>query len=277
MLLAASALKGYDIEATDGLIGTVDDLLFDDQSWKIRWLVVDAGNWLTGRKVLLHPSCVKAADHDLHILSVVLTKEQVKGSPGIGQDEPVSRQMEAHLYDYYGWDQYWGPSYFGMGAMASPLSSPPYFGGIGGGGPAMHDVASDHGDPHLHSMHVVIGTHIEATDGAIGHVENLLFDDSAWGIRYIVVDTRNWWPGQHVLVSPYSVQSVDFLDHKVRLDVSRDKVKASPPWDPVGEVNRDYENRLHHYYSWPGYGARVAEPPAVTNDPVVSANQRSVS
>jgi hypothetical protein len=41
MLIAGSALKGYAIEASDGRIGTVKTFLFDDTTWKIRWLVID--------------------------------------------------------------------------------------------------------------------------------------------------------------------------------------------------------------------------------------------
>ena len=55
MLQVISPLKGFAIEATDGRLGTVVDFLFDDASWKLRWLVVDCGTWLEGRKVLIHP------------------------------------------------------------------------------------------------------------------------------------------------------------------------------------------------------------------------------
>ena len=55
MLWYASVI-GYVIEADDGRLGTVSDFLFEDTSWVIRWLVVDTGHWLSGRKVLLPPS-----------------------------------------------------------------------------------------------------------------------------------------------------------------------------------------------------------------------------
>ena len=58
MLRNASAIKGYAIAASDGRIGTVSDFLFDDASWLVRWLLVDTGNWLSGRKVLLPPSAM---------------------------------------------------------------------------------------------------------------------------------------------------------------------------------------------------------------------------
>jgi hypothetical protein len=56
MLRKALAIDGHAIAASDGRIGTVNDILFDHASWLVRWLVVDAGKWNSGRKVLLSPS-----------------------------------------------------------------------------------------------------------------------------------------------------------------------------------------------------------------------------
>jgi hypothetical protein len=100
----------------------------------------------------------------------------------------------------------------------------------------------------------VVGFHIQATDGPMGHVENFLVDDETWGIRYLIIDTKNWWPGQHVLISPYAVRAISWSDRDVTLDVTRDKVKSSPVWEPAEMIERDYEERLHGYYGWPGYG-----------------------
>ncbi len=254
MLLAVSALKGYAIEASDGGIGTVSDVLFDDQSWKLRWLVVDAGTWLSGRKVLIHPSAIRHADYERQELPVTLTKAQVEGSPGILQDQPVSRQMESQLHDYYQWDPYWGNGIFGAGAIASPLAPSPYFGGAAVREADRAESDTDSGDPHLRSVAAVTGYHIHATDGEIGHVENFMIDDASWGIRYLVVDTRNWWPGKHVLMSPYAVREIDWSERQIRLDVTRSQVKGSPPWDPMDMIDQAHEKRLHSYYGWPGYG-----------------------
>jgi hypothetical protein len=254
MLIAGSALKGYDIQATDGRIGTVDTLLFDDTTWKIRWLVVDTGNWLPGRKVLVHPSAIAAADHRDRHLAVGLTKAQVEASPDILQDAPVTMQMQRNLYSYYGWDPYWGPDFYvaDMAGLAMP-------GGYEYGGPQgiesdMLVRGGDDGDPHLRSMASVQGYHIHATDGAIGHVENFLLDDVTWSIRYLIVDTRNWWFGAHVLVSPFAVASVDWAAGEVRLDISQGQVKSSPAWDPLKIIDEMQERRLHAHYGWPGYG-----------------------
>jgi sporulation protein YlmC with PRC-barrel domain len=256
MLKIASLLKGYTIEASDGRIGSVTDILFDDNKWTVRWLVVEAGTWLTGRKVLIHPSAVAQPDHGRRELPVNLTRAQVKASPDVFRDQPVSRQMERELYGYYGWDPLWGGSLFGMGAnaIATPLVSRPLFGGTTLLEPPGLPPAHADGDPHLRSMAAVDGYHIDATDGVIGHLEDLMIDDAAWDIRYLVINTRNWWIGNHVLMSPYSVKDIDWGTNRIRLDVSREKVKTSPPYSPATATRNDYERRLHTYYGWPGYG-----------------------
>ena len=217
-------------------------------------MVADTGTWLSSRKVLVHPSAVRSLDYERRELSVGLTKHQIDASPGILRDQPVSQQMETSLYDYYGWDPYWGGSYFGGGAMASPLSPPPFFGSAALGRRNGLDVLEDAGDPHLRSLAAVTGYHIHAIDGEIGHVENFLIDDATWGIRYLILDTSNWWLGKHVLISPYAVGRISYADHQITVDVDRDKVKSSPPWDPAEMVDTYYEKRLHHHYGWQGYG-----------------------
>ena len=266
MLNVVSSLMGFDIQAKDGSLGTVSDFLFDDSTWKVRWLVVDTGTWLTGRKVLVHPSAVGHADYGLQELTVALTKTQVMGSPDIAQDRPVSQQMQNDLYSYYGWDPLWGGGMYGagmyggglygggMGAIASPMSGGAYFGASAVREAARGDVGQDDGDPHLRSIAEVTGYHVHATDGSIGHVENFLVDNESWGIRYLIINTSNWWVGQHVLMSPYAVKEVDWLDHRIRLDVTKAKVKASPSWNPANLIGGGFEKRLHSHYDWPGYG-----------------------
>ena len=255
MMLAISALKGFAIEASDGRIGSVSDFLFDDTTWQVRWMVVDTGGWLLGRKILVHPSAVGQPDYRREMVPVRLARLQVKGSPSILSDEPVSQQMETDLYGYYGWDPFWGGgNYFGAYpyGMGVGETSIPFAGDV--------DVleaprasSAGHGDPHLRSITAVMGYHIQATDGPIGHIENILVDGESWGIRYLVIDTKNWWSGQHVLMSPHAVQAISWSDRDVMLEVTREQVKASPAWNPADIVERSYQERLHGYYGWPGY------------------------
>lgn len=257
MLEAISALKGYAIEASDGRIGTVSDFLFDDETWRVRWLVVDTGTWLTERKVLIHPSAIERADYEHKEFDVTLSKAQVEGSPGILEDRPVSLQMQRQLYDYYGWTPYtWGGNYLGAnsGAIAAPFSGPPYFRVELEGEAAEAESVAHGADPHLRSIAEVTGYHVHAVDGDIGHVENFIVGSATWAVRYLVIDTRNWWPGKHVLMSPYAVEEINWFDHQVRLKVTRDQVKASPPWNPLDLMDQAELKRLHAHYGWPGFG-----------------------
>ncbi|MGA2636794.1 PRC-barrel domain-containing protein [Methylocella sp.] len=254
MLFVLSVLKGFTVAASDGKIGTVNDFLFDDQSWKVRWLVVDTGAWLPGRKVLVHASAIGEPDPARQELPVKLTKAQVEGGPDLYEHQPVSRQMEAHLYDYYGWDPSWGGA-FGFGAMASPLSLPPLVGEGPGPAPADEGTEADQGenDPHLRSAEDLEGYHIQASDGEIGHLESLVADHVNWDIRYLGVDTSNWWSGRHVLIAPFAVKEIDWADRHIKIDSMRQQVETSPPCDSIDMVDEAYERMLHGHYGWPGY------------------------
>lgn len=80
----------------------------------------------------------------------------------------------------------------------------------------------------LHKAQKLIGYHIHATDGVIGHVDDLLFDEHDWTIRYVVVDTSNWIGGRQVLLSPTLVKQLDSPGKKVHVDMSRDAIRQSP-------------------------------------------------
>jgi hypothetical protein len=248
MLHQGLAFKGFSIEATDGKIGTVSDFLFDDETWKLRWLVVDTGSWLKARKVLLHPSAIDKADVPVQALLVKLTRDQVEKSPSIANDEPVSLQMEYSLYGYYGVDPLWGGGYYGSNAIASPMAAPRY--NEAEVASSLRDTHGPH-DRHLRSLLEVSGYNIHASDGEMGHVAGFLIDDESWDIRYLVADTRNWWFGRHVLLSPASVREISWETHQVDLNLTCYKIKGSPPWEPTSILDRAYEQVLQAYYKWP--------------------------
>jgi hypothetical protein len=251
MLRNASAINGYAIAASDGRLGTVSDFLFDDTTWLVRWLVVDTGKWLSGRKVLLPSSVLGHLDPKERAFPVRLTKQQVEDSPDIDTDRPVSRQMETNVYDYYGWTPYWGTGLYmggyGYTGSTGAIAGSPYQ----GSGRAAEDYSGsqrDDEDPHLRSIARVTGYHIHASDGEIGHVEDFLMEDGDWSIHYLIVDTKNWWPGKKVLISPRSTREIDWTDSLVNLDVDRQRVKDSPAYDASVTVDRAYETQFHSYY-----------------------------
>ena len=249
MLWNASAINGYAIAASDGEIGTVSDFLFDDASWLVRWLVVDTGNWLSGRKVLLPPSALGRLDAKEEEFSVKLTRQQVKDSPEIDTDRPVSRQMETSVYDYYGWSPYWGAGFYmgGYGYMPGSGMASPYL-GARRREQEIADAQADRDDVHLRSVEAVTGYHMRASDGEIGHVEDFLVEDADWSIHYLIVDTTNWWAGKKVLVSPRSALEIDWTDRLVNLNVSRQRIKDGPAYDPSITIDRAYDEKVLTYY-----------------------------
>ena len=92
------------------------------------------------------------------------------------------------------------------------------------------------------------GNHIYANDGVIGHIQDFLIEDADWRIKYLVVDTKNWWPGKTVLISSRSVQEIDWTDNQVNLNVDRQKVKDDPRLESSMTVNRAYEEKHCAYY-----------------------------
>jgi hypothetical protein len=256
MLVHGSKIRGCSIGATDGQVGSISDILFDDSTWRVRWLVVDTGALLPGRKVLIPPSALSLVNHMGHQYAVRLTKQQIKDSPGAETHEPVSRALETELYDYYGWTPYFSTGFYMGGYSYAGFPIEPS--ALGFKKRKVEDKQEDYKlkGPQLRSVHEVGGYHIHASDGAIGHVADFLIEDGDWSIHYLVVQTSDWWPGKSVLVSPRSVLKTDWPNRMVDLNVSRQQIKDSPAYDGSEEVDRAYEYKFHGYYN----GVRVPEP-----------------
>lgn len=256
MLRRVKDLQTYAMGAKDGDIGTIDDVYFDDQSWVIRHLVVDTGGWLTGRRVLIPPRAVQGIEAVRQRLITDLTKRQVEDSPGLDSAKPVSRQYERDLYSYYGYPYYWTGPYLWGPIMYPTSPSLPISDAEAAGGAAAETPPENR---HLRSARDVSGHRIHATDGELGHVEDFLFDEETWAIRYLIVDPRNWWPGHHVLISTEWITAVHWSDSTVEVNVDKAAVRNAPAYDPAGLIDRQYEARYHDSYRRPGYWERRPE------------------
>ncbi len=244
MLYRAKILTGYNLDSVEGEMGRVEEFYFDDKYWVVRYLVADAGRWLTGRHVLLSPYALGAVSSEKQRVAVDLTKKQIQDSPALDRDRPVSRQFEESYYGYYGWPMYWGGPYM--------WGSYPYIARDRKDWKE-HAKAGNNWDPHLRSTADVTGHKIEANDGAIGHVEDFVIDDETWAIRYLVVDTRNWWPGKRVLIAPQWIERVSWMESKVFIHLSREAIKQSPEFTEDSALTREYEDALHQHYNRRGY------------------------
>jgi len=250
MLRMLNEVAGYRLEAEDGALGAVKDFLFDEEFWTVRHMVADTRKWLPGRKVLVSPMSINAVDWTSRKVDVVMTKEDVQKAPELDEDAPVSREYERRWYDAYGMPYYWGTPAGAWGGVMFPADL------VGAGQPP--EAAKEKEDPEedrrvLRSAAEVAGYHIQTGDGEIGHVDDYIFDDETWTIRYLVVDTRNWLPGRNVLLAPGWLDSIYWADRDVTTSLSREAVQRAPEFDPSVPVNREYEQRLYDYYGRPVY------------------------
>jgi len=249
MLSKAKILKGYKLDSLDGEIGTVKEFYFDDQYWTVRYLVANSGSWLSGKEVLISPFALLGIVREERNIGVDLTKKQIEKSPSLEADKPVSRQFEDDYYDYYGWPSYYGGPYDWESNPYSPKDRERWHKYIQG------DKAWD---PHLRSTHEVTGYHIHGVDGDLGHVEDFIIDDENWTIRYLIVNTGNWWPGKQVVISPHWIDHISWVESKIFLKLSRATIQASPEYDSETLLSRDYEVKLHGYFNREGYWVEPA-------------------
>jgi len=258
MIRSTKSLNGFELLATDGALGTVKDLYFDDVQWNVRYLVADTGVWLRSRKVLLSTSVFSGSEWDSSKLLVDLTQEQIRNSPSLDNNEQIARDDEESLNRYYGWPTYWNDSAY-QGALAG-------MGGVVGAVPVglapslqtefvMAEPSSGrqapNGDRCLRSVNEVTGYHIEATDGSIGHIEDFLVNDQTWALSYCIIDTHNWLPGKKVLIAPEWVSRISWSESSAYVDLTRESIQNSPEYDPQNPLDETYTRRLHDHYKRP--------------------------
>ncbi|MBD3388816.1 MAG: PRC-barrel domain containing protein [Candidatus Altiarchaeales archaeon] len=225
MFRSMNDLNGYMVEAIDGEVRSVDDILFDDILWNVRYLVANTGEWLPGRQVLIAPEASQQPDWRSRKIPVALTKEQIENSPPLEMDKPVNKQWEQKFVPYYGWTTYW---------------------------------LDIDGDPHLRSMSEVKGYDIMALDGEIGKVEDLIVDDEDWRIGYMVVDTSSWNPlSRKTMIPPEWITGIDEKEDTVLVDVKQSQVKDAPEYNASEPINREVETVLYDYYGKPHYWANL--------------------
>jgi len=248
MLHDIKDLIGFRIAARDGEMGKVTDFYFDDETWTVRYLIVKTGDWLS-REILISPEALTDYSWESRIFSVGLTKEQVRNSPDIDTEKPVSRQQEAELAKYYPWQSYWGTGFYPGGVWGvvqpTPLIDPRTIREV-------DRTKISHEDRHLRSSKKVTGYHIHATDGDVGHVNNFIFEDQTWQIAYLLVDTHNWIGGKKVLVAVKHIQRVIWEDSKVVVDMTTDAIKSSEvvdKWEYAIPVYDQAEYRKQIFHS----------------------------
>ena len=213
------------VEGTDGTIGTVADIYFNDQTWKIHYVAANTGNWLQGRHVLISRESFLVPKWETASFPTLVKKSQVEESPKFEIDKPLTWQKEREICRYYQWSTFFPVN-------ESELKT---FPGILTSGNGLKDFS------------------LLAVDGEIGKIINYIVDDTDWAVRYMVVDTSKWLAGKKVLVSPMWTKSIDWKERNIVVDLSQKQIKDSPEYDPTAPIERVYEITLYEHYGKPHY------------------------
>ncbi len=230
MLFAASGLIGTPVAARDGRIGVVAEFLLDGPRWRVRWLVVDPGRRLPGRKVLIHRSAMLpiqlperpaipmfSVSGESMKVAVDLSLRQIEASPEAPVEAPVTRDLERRICEHYGWD---------------PFDSAPPDAGWGGAVALKGFVA-------------------EGLDGAIGTVENALIDDRNWSLGYFLVATGGWLSGRTVQIPAEAATGIEWPARVARFSVTRERARSAPVWDPLAMVDAIAEASVRRHFGAP--------------------------
>jgi hypothetical protein len=241
MLLNEKSLHGYTIHATDGDMGHVDQFYFDDDTWTVRYIIVKTGKFFFGHKVLVSPISLEKLDLENKKLFVNLTMEQVKHSPDINTEKPISRQKEAEYLRYYNLPAYWG----GIGLWGREMY-PAALGALEGEGAAEGD--SDTRDTHLRSTNEVRGYAIRCIDDECGHLEDFFIDTDTWTVRYLAVHHTKSHQNKKVLTVPKLVDRVLWAKATVFLNTSRQKLLEAPEYSDGAIIDAETEKDIYNHF-----------------------------
>ncbi|MQA29204.1 MAG: hypothetical protein GEU82_05100 [Luteitalea sp.] len=182
MLHRDRRLKGTLVRGTDGDLGVVEGLYFDEKDWTVRHLIIGRDKALKEGSVLVSPTSIRP-NWNIAMLVANIGQREIRDSAEVGGDADLR--------------------------PTRPASG------------------------QTRNTDQLMGFHLKATDGDIGHVDDLLIDEASWRICYLVVDTSNWIGGKWVAVVPSVLRSIDWTDRTIEVAITRDEVKRSPEMDAM--------------------------------------------
>lgn len=215
-------LHTYTLVARDGELGSIREMYFDDKNWTIRYLISDLERFPEKDKAAISPVSVEDIDWKNGTIRVDLPKNVVADSPEVDVEKPFNRSKERQLNSYYHFPTYWS----GIGLWGNHV----YPGLLAEESPTEEEERSG-GDQenrvYVHRAKEACGYTIEATDGEIGHVEDLVIEEKTWEIQFLVIDTRNWLPGKKVIVDTHWLDEVNWQDGTVKVSLPRNAIRGA--------------------------------------------------
>lgn len=222
-----SSITGFELYAKGERVGRVQDILLDDTEWGVRFLSIDASEWLPDRKVLVSVLALRDADWEEQKFTISERKQLLAEHASLGTNDEVSRRFQTDLNRRFKWPPYWGE-----GEVRS-----------GEGGQ----------DAHLFSRDELLEYRLLALDGDAGQVSGFIVDEDDWTVYYLVIETGADQNPRRVLVSSDWMSRVGREEGVIYSDLSRALVRGAPEYDPAVPVTRDVELDLYDYYGRPHY------------------------
>lgn len=192
--------------AKDGPVGSPIDIYIDERDWKLRYLILETGTWLRGRRVLLSPCTVEMGDWYQPHLQTSLTYDQLAGSPEVHSEKPVSWHCEERLVEYFGWPAYWLGD-VGAGVAVSELDCDE----------KRAITAEIETRTRLRSYSEIRNYSISGTGSSVGAVEDFFIRPHDWSIEYLVINHGTWFGSRVALVDPQRIESIDWASGTIRI------------------------------------------------------------
>ena len=273
MLRSVNLLEGTLLLAPDGDAGTVENVLFDDEQWVVRYFVVRAGEGLGARHVLVSPYGIEPPGSSTREFRLTITREQLERAPRYDSTLPLTREREGEYLRFFAWPMYWGGGFGGLwGAgnypgllLAAPAPGDPTpdigVGAEGEGEPEGEpEPEADDTSSRLHFAATFKGCTVVAADGTeVGEIDDFLVDDRTWALGYVAVYSPTWLGGRKVLVPAESFMRASPAEGRIDLPLPPESLRSAPEWEPLEPVTAAYEQRLRARYGRPRHEAEATE------------------
>jgi hypothetical protein len=222
MLRSARNILGHRVSAKDGELGHCIDFLVDPLRWSVRYFVVEAGPWLSGRRLILSPLALSKAEWTSRRMVLDATRTRVQTAPVLEEDALLSREHELELFRHYGWSMS-GLRAISDEAPRSDRSRPPPLG------------------PALRSVKAALSYGLEAEGSPAGQVDDFIVDDDTWLLPYLVVESKSWLSGRKVLTLTEHISAVDWEAGSMGLALPIAAIEEAPEYHPSAPV---YDTRV---------------------------------
>jgi hypothetical protein len=247
MLRSIQDLSACSVSCPDGDLGKVDQIYFDVRRWRVRYLVIDTSAWGYGQKIWVPPCCIHQVDFNSKVVRLNLVQQKMLASPAIDMQEPISRLQEGKLVNYYGCKPYWEETHAQCASRyPSGVIDPTACGEPQGRERRTLHTNAFNSNVQLLSTRQASGYTIEAVDGPVGHIRDFVFEDDTWLIRYLTIDTHEWWQSENeVLLPTESIDSIASAGFTISTILGRDAIQNSPVYLDYVPLRRMYETQLH--------------------------------